>query len=262
MFSQFSHKDLVGWLILIQWITRLFVHFALKGTKKSSLRKWIPHIHFILFWLCTFFPILQTKIVISNDNLAFGYRACSDCTQEEIGVYLWCQTRWQLPTIQCVRLKPDPSHPMTFSHHTHPKVGCTAVQVELGAFSSKPGGGDKSYKWQTNDVPAVILSYLSVSDCDLCASFRPGQSEAGLLLHRHLLSQQHLRVCVLLLPTRVTAPQLTSPPSNERSGKTKLSFLAHAHTKKKRKKERMHHKNKNKLWLVPFTNSAASIPVK
>uniref|UniRef100_A0A3B5ADC1 BRICHOS domain containing 5 n=1 Tax=Stegastes partitus TaxID=144197 RepID=A0A3B5ADC1_9TELE len=29
------------------------------------------------------------------------------------------------------------------------------------------------------------------------------ETEAGLLLHRHLLSQQHLRVCVFLLPARV-----------------------------------------------------------
>lgn len=150
-----------------------------------------------------------------------------------------------------------------FSSHS-PKGWLYSCTSGAGSFLVQTGGG-LSFINHINDRQMMFLLlfyHICLSDCDLCASFRPGQSEAGLLLHRHLLSQQHLRVCVLLLPTRVTAPQLTSPPSNERSGKTKLSFLAHAHTKKKKKKERMHHKNKNKLWLVPFTNSAASIPVK
>lgn len=84
-----------------------------------------------------------------------------------------------------------------------------------------------------------------MSDCDLCASLRPGQSQAGLLLHRHLLPQQHLCVRVLLLPTRMTdaSAQLTSVTREIRENKA--VFLAHAHTK--RKKRRMQHKNENKL---------------
>ena len=62
--------------------------------------------------------------------------------------------------------------------------------------------------------------------------FRPGQTEAGLLLHRHLLPQQHLRVRLLLLPTRVTVCSLPSPP-RARSGKQ--SCLSSSLYKKKKK---------------------------
>lgn len=45
--------------------------------------------------------------------------------------------------------------------------------------------------------------------------FRAGQTAAGLFLHRHMLSQQRLRVCLLLLPTGVIL-------SNNHSGKKRL----------------------------------------
>lgn len=107
----------------------------------------IPHIHLILFWLCTFFPILQSKTVISNDNLAFGYRARSDCTQEEIGVYLWCQTRW-VPNVSQLAAANNPvcqaetwsvTPDDLFSSHS-PKgwlYGCTSG---AGSFLVQTGG--------------------------------------------------------------------------------------------------------------------------
>ena len=65
--------------------------------------------------------------------------------------------------------------------------------------------------------------------------FRPGQTEAGLLLHRHLLPQQHLRVRLLLLPTRVTACSLHLLPAQDQGNK--VVFLAPSTRKKKKKKQ-------------------------
>lgn len=73
-----------------------------------------------------------------------------------------------------------------------------------------------------------------MSHCGLYVAFRPRQTEAGLLLHRHLLSQQHLRVCVLLLPARVTVYSLALLPAKDQGNK--VVFLAPSTRKKKKKK--------------------------
>lgn len=83
-------------------------------------------------------------------------------------------------------------------------------------------------------VLSRILS-CSFSHCVLRLVFRPGETEAGLLLHRHLLSQQYLRVGVLLLPARVTVYSLHLLPAR-RSGKQKLSFKLPLQEKKNRKR--------------------------
>lgn len=93
------------------------------------------------------------------------------------------------------------------------------------------------------------------SHCGLCVVLRPGQTEAGLLLHRHLLPQQHLRVRVLLLPTRVTVHSPPRLPAKDQGNK--VVFLAPSTRQKKTKK-----KNKSQLWLFPLCHTAASKPVK
>lgn len=89
--------------------------------------------------------------------------------------------------------------------------------------------------------------------------YRPGQTEAGLLLHRHLLSQQHLRVCVLLLLARVTVCSLPLLPAEDEGNK--VVFLAPSSRKKKKKKKKRT-QNKSQLWLFPLCHTAASKPVK
>lgn len=84
---------------------------------------------------------------------------------------------------------------------------------------------------------------------------RPRETEAGLLLHRHLLSQQHLRVCVFLLPARVTKYSLPLLPAKDQGNK--VVFLAPSTWKKRTKK-----KNKSQLWLFPLCHTAASKPMK
>lgn len=54
---------------------------------------------------------------------------------------------------------------------------------------------------------------------------RPRQTEVGLLLHRHLLPQQHLRVRVLLLPSRVTLHSLSILPAKDQENKVVFFFF-------------------------------------
>lgn len=96
----------------------------------------------------------------------------------------------------------------------------------------------------------------------LCVScvvvFRPGQTEAGLLLHRHLLPQQHLRVRLLLLPTGVTVCSLPLLPAQDQGNK--VVFLAPS-TRKKKKKTK-NYRTKASFDCFPLCHTAASKPVK
>ena len=88
----------------------------------------------------------------------------------------------------------------------------------------------------------------------LCFVSRPGETAAGLLLHRHLLPQQHLCVCVLLLPARVTVCSPPLLPAKDQGNK--VVFLANS-TRKKKKPQ-----NKSQLWLFPLCHAAASKPAE
>ena len=91
--------------------------------------------------------------------------------------------------------------------------------------------------------------------------FRPGQTEAGLLLHRHLLPQQHLRVRLLLLPTRVTACSLHLLPAQDQGNK--VVFLAPSTRKKKKKKTtKKPDRTKASFDCFPLCHTAASEPMK
>lgn len=115
--------------------------------------------------------------------------------------------------------------------------------------------------WPVSTVRSCSLNLGFVKDfvrflmshCGLYVAFRPRQTEAGLLLHRHLLSQQHLRVCVLLLPARVTVYSLALLPAKDQGNK--VVFLAPSTRKKKKEKKK---KNKSQLWLFPSCHTAAS----
>lgn len=75
------------------------------------------------------------------------------------------------------------------------------------------------FKWHLNLNVYFLMSHMTSH------FLRPRQTEVGLLLHRHLLPQQHLRVRVLLLPSRVTLHSLSILPAKDQGNKVVLFFF-------------------------------------
>lgn len=98
------------------------------------------------------------------------------------------------------------------------------------------------FKWHLNLNVYFLMSHMTSH------FLRPRQTEVGLLLHRHLLPQQHLRVRVLLLPSRVTLHSLSILPAKDQGNKVVFFFFGSLF------------KNKSKLWLFPLCHTATSKP--
>lgn len=110
-------------------------------------------------------------------------RNCWQC----LGAMRWTLPRWGLQCSTFVQRPP-------FTGHVEWRVSGSRLCGEVGLPLDSLGRGKRS-PWGFTEAPAP----------------RAPEAAAHLPVHRHLLSKQHLRVSVLLLPPRLSGPAWPSP---------------------------------------------------